>query len=69
MKHREIKIRLCPICGQEYAEAPAISRTDNITQICPECGSRQALKSMGLDEAEIDAIIAVMANNTRREAN
>lgn len=33
----------CPICGQEYTGAPALSRTDNQTLICPDCGTRQAL--------------------------
>ena len=27
-------MRTCPICGEEYAEPPAISRTDNKTEIC-----------------------------------
>ena len=26
----------CPICGQEYTGAPALSREDNQTLICPE---------------------------------
>ena len=34
METTEIKIRTCPICGQEYTGHPAISRTDNESPIC-----------------------------------
>ena len=35
--------RLCPRCGKFFAEAPAVSRTDNETEICPACGTVEAL--------------------------
>lgn len=35
--------RVCPICNREYEGVPALSRTDNETLICPECGTAQAL--------------------------
>jgi RNA polymerase subunit RPABC4/transcription elongation factor Spt4 len=38
------KNRTCPICGKCYNTYPAISRTDNKTLICPDCGMTQALK-------------------------
>ena len=36
--------RICPVCGSEYSEYPAISRRDNKTEICPECGRDEALE-------------------------
>lgn len=36
---------ICPICGKEYTERPALSRLDNETEICPDCGMAQALKA------------------------
>ena len=33
----------CPKCGKYYAEYPALSREDNKTKICPECGVAEAL--------------------------
>lgn len=39
----ELGIKICPICGNEYTEHPAISRNDNITEICPSCGTKEAL--------------------------
>ena len=27
---------VCPLCGKEYTGYPAISRTDNKTEICPD---------------------------------
>lgn len=35
--------QVCPICNREYEGVPALSRTDNETLICPECGTVQAL--------------------------
>lgn len=39
-----IQVRTCPKCGGEYTEHPALSRTDNETEICPDCGTREALE-------------------------
>lgn len=36
---------VCPICGRTYTEASAISREDNTTEICPDCGTKQALEA------------------------
>lgn len=36
--------RICPKCGREYDEAPALSRKDGRTAICPECGITEALE-------------------------
>ena len=52
----------CPICGKHYTEPPALSRIDNKTYICPECGTRQALAAIGVDEKEQDEIVAVIYN-------
>lgn len=35
----------CPECGGPLGEHPALSRTDNKTDICSDCGTRQALES------------------------
>lgn len=48
----------CPVCGHKYIQHPALSRFDGVTLICPECGQRQALESIGVtDRAEQDHII------------
>ena len=51
------KIRVCPRCGQSYSAPPALSRTDNETLICPDCGTREALESIGVGKAEQDQIL------------
>ena len=56
----------CPICGQPYIGAPALSRTDNKTQICPDCGTRQALAAIGVTDK--DAVIARIHEYEKRKA-
>ena len=47
----------CPVCGKEYQEPPAISRKDNKTEICPDCGVMEALEAAGFsDEAKAEAL-------------
>jgi predicted nucleic-acid-binding Zn-ribbon protein len=60
MKNDVRKIRVCPLCGQTYGEAPALSRTDNETLICPDCGTRQALESIGVSAEEQEKILAII---------
>ena len=57
MKERVTEARTCPKCGRTYTERPALSRTDNETLICPDCGTRQALESIGVCEEEAEKII------------
>lgn len=48
---------ICPKCGRPYKGHPALSRTDNATLICPDCGIREALASLGIDEEEQEDIL------------
>ena len=57
MKDSIFRISVCPRCGQTYTAPPALSRLDNRTLICPDCGTREALESIGVDTAEQDKII------------
>ena len=66
MKTGEKIRRRCPICGQEYTGVPALSRTDNKTHICPDCGTRQALSSIGVKPDEQEQILAVIHKNYRQ---
>lgn len=40
-----IEIQKCPKCHKEFVDYPAISREDNETEICPECGVREAINA------------------------
>ena len=66
METKELKVRVCPICGQEYTDRPAISRTDGETPICPDCGTRQALESLGIDPDEQEKIITAIHRSMGR---
>lgn len=57
MKPDATCIATCPLCGQSYTGRPAISRADNKTSICPDCGTRQALESLGISVAEQNEIL------------
>ena len=41
-----MKSTICPRCGNEYLDFPAISRKDNKTEICTTCGQAEALLAM-----------------------
>ena len=65
MKDNVREIRVCPLCGKTYGEPPALSRTDNKTPICPDCGTRQALESIGVSAEEQEKILAIMHRSYR----
>lgn len=65
MKDNVIRVAVCPLCGKTYHGAPAFSRTDNKTLICPDCGTRQALQSIGVDAEEQEQIIATIHRHTQ----
>ena len=56
---------ICPKCGQPYIGIPALSREDNKTIICPDCGVRESLESIGVGTAEQEEILAIIHGNVR----
>lgn len=44
-KMNELGIKICPRCGKEFTEHPALSRVDNKTEICAFCGIFEAIES------------------------
>ena len=61
MKDNVIRMAVCPLCGKNYHGAPA----DNKTLICPDCGTRQALQSIGVDAEEQEQIIETIHRHTQ----
>lgn len=53
-------LAVCPRCGRSYREPPALSRVDNETFICPDCGTREALATLGVDMEEQEQILAAI---------
>ena len=66
MKDNVTRTAVCPLCGGLYHEHPALSRTDNETLICPDCGTRQALQSIGVGVEEQERIIETIHQHTGR---
>ena len=68
MKEQQRFEAICPKCGLVYHERPAISRLDNTTAICPDCGTREALETLGICTEEQDEILRAIhrcRNNLR----
>ena len=59
MKDRNNEPRICPKCGQAYTERPATSRVDG-SPICPDCGTREALESLGVGREEQYKILGII---------
>ena len=62
----EIRVGVCPRCGQDYTGHPALSRADNETLICPDCGTREALATIGISEEEQEKILQVLHKTFHR---
>ncbi len=60
----ETMLRTCPLCGAQYGGIPALSRKSPNTQICPDCGTREALESIGVSADEQEKIISIIHNKT-----
>ena len=53
-------VRTCPLCGAQYRGYPALSRNYPNTQICPDCGTREALESIGVSATEQEKILGII---------
>lgn len=36
-------VKICPSCGKKYKGFPSLSRRDNKTEICSDCGLAEAM--------------------------
>ena len=62
--------KTCPRCKWNLLEShppPAISRRDNKTRICSQCGTREALEDSGLIDSWLDTPTNRPYWNTRSE--
>ena len=64
MKNNVVRTAVCPLCGRLCHGHPALSRADNETLICPDCGTREALQSIGVDPDEQERIIETIHRHT-----
>lgn len=60
MKENERQIRICPRCGNAYTGVPSLSRDDNKTYICSDCGTREALTRLGVSAEEQEEILKII---------
>lgn len=57
MKENTRYFGICPRCGATFDSPPALSREDGKTLICPDCGIREALTSIGVPLEEQEKIL------------
>lgn len=50
--------RICGRCGRTFEGYPAISRKDNATELCPECGALEAMEAAGMSEQDVAKMLA-----------
>lgn len=60
MEYQTVSANTCPRCGKIFRGRPALSREDNETSICPDCGTREALAFMGVSEGEREQIVSMI---------
>lgn len=60
MEYQTVIADTCPRCGRIFRGRPALSRVDNKTSICPDCGTREALAFIGVDEEEQEQIVSMI---------
>lgn len=60
MERDMTRAAVCPVCGEAYGGRPALSRHDNKTLICPDCGTRQALALIGVAKEEREEILRII---------
>ncbi len=66
MKETTKRAAKCPKCNCVFNAPPALSREDGYTLICPDCGTREALQSLGVGSAEQEKILAIIHRNMGR---
>lgn len=65
MKKNEMKEeRTCPLCGGVFRATPATSRKYPNLLICPDCGIKEALESLGISSDDQDKILKIIKNAT-----
>ncbi len=57
--------RTCPRCDREYVDCPALSRRDNATDICPDCGVEEAMIDAGFVQSGLTLADAALTRDQR----
>ena len=52
--------KVCPLCGRTYTGHPALSRKDNATSICPDCGTLEALEAAGIPKEKQKKVLEII---------
>ncbi|MAH50105.1 hypothetical protein CMI37_30070 [Candidatus Pacearchaeota archaeon] len=62
------KTQICPRCKNPYEGYPALSRRDNKTSICSDCGTQEALFDFNIERSEhLDEKLKIKARKLESE--
>ena len=63
---------ICPKCGIEFKEPPALSRVDNKTKICSSCGTKEALdiaiNNGAMNQNDANSILKMINKVSQKES-
>ena len=59
---------VCPLCHKTTSDFPALSRVDNKTAICSDCGTTEALDDFFGDQDFVNVIISGELRRIHRDA-
>ena len=65
MKSETLHIRICPRCGARYAKDTRPFKGRRQNAYLPDCGTREALASMGVSREEQEEIIETIHRSNR----
>lgn len=68
-KGKNMSMKICPKCGRGYTEESAISRVDNKTKICSECGMLEGADAAGWSDEEKEELIKLAREAKRKIEN
>ena len=63
-KHEERFTKTCPECGELFIVESGFSMTGYGTDVCQKCGSKKALKGLGMNDDEVKEMQKIMFKNS-----
>ena len=63
--NNSLQKEICPYFGNIFTDGSALSRKDNKTLFCPDCGTRKALYELGIGSEEQEKILEMIHRSVK----